>query len=78
MPLEMMYSLQGNSRYVLRDKPFPPRFKAVVLMKNGVVKTVSHAKKKPIAIPTPNVWLLKWVEAISPAVTQLSGPMVAE
>ena len=54
-----------------------PQFNPLVLIKYGVVNTVNHAKKKPTAIARPNVRLRNRFDGISPAVTQLRGPIVA-
>lgn len=40
---------------IVISSPLAPQFNAVVLMKYGVEKTISHAKKKPMVIATPNV-----------------------
>ena len=53
-----------------------PQFSPLVLMKNGVVNTVNHAKKNPEDIARPNVRLRNRFDGISPAVTQLRFPMV--
>ena len=54
-----------------------PQLSPLVLMKYGVVNTVNHAKKNPTDIARPNVSLRSRFDGISPAVTQLRGPMVA-
>ena len=53
-----------------------PQFNPLVLIKNGVVNTSSHAKKKPTDIARPNVRLRNRFDGISPAETQLRGPTV--
>lgn len=56
--------------------PLPPRFRAVGLMKYGVVKVVNQAKTKPTAMAKPNVRLLRRVQGSSPAITHDRGPIV--
>ena len=54
-----------------------PQFSPSVVIKNGVVNTSSHAKKELTDMARPNVRLRKLLDGISPAVTQLRGPIVA-
>ncbi len=47
--------LQARMLYIDIFPPLAPQFKAVVLIKYGVVKAVNHAKKKPTVMATPKV-----------------------